>query len=137
MAKKRVKNLFFQALILSIVAVFAVDFLFHYFFSSPMETTYYFLAKFALFFAYSFLFLKYYKMNKKWEFYMVVLAGAIVSLIFGAYYNIFPAIFHYSPFGISLAGLTFLRMGEFGTGLAFGIVHTSAFVVGYYVNKRL
>jgi hypothetical protein len=55
--------------------------------------------------------------------------------LWGIYYNILPPIFDYYPFGIALAGLCFLGMGLFGTGLAFGTIHTVAFIGGYYSAK--
>ena len=46
------------------------------------------------------------------------------------YYNVLPAVFNYYPFGITLAGLTFLGMGLLGTGIVFGTVHAFAFYLG-------
>ncbi len=73
---------------------------------------------------------------KKHEFLKVLVGGIVISSLWGTYYNILPAIFDFYPFGISLRDLTFLGMGLFGTGLAFGTVHTIAFLGGYYVSKE-
>ncbi|KKR47072.1 MAG: hypothetical protein UT80_C0011G0003 [Parcubacteria group bacterium GW2011_GWC1_40_13] len=83
---------------------------------------------------FSIIFLLTLNLNKN-EFIKVAVGGISVSLLWGMYYNILPAIFDYYPFGISLRGLTFLGMGLFGTGLAFGTVHTLAFIGGYYSSK--
>jgi hypothetical protein len=71
------------------------------------------------------------------DFWRVMIGGIIVASLWGMYYNVLPLIFDYYPFGIPLRGLTFLGMGIFGTGLAFGIVHTLAFVGGYYATKPI
>jgi hypothetical protein len=39
------------------------------------------------------------------------------------------------PFGIPLYQLKFLGMGLLGTGVAFGIVHTLAYIVGFYAGE--
>jgi hypothetical protein len=63
---------------------------------------------------------------------IVLGAGVVVASLWGMYYNVLPALFDYYPYGISLRGLSFLGMGLVGTGIAFGVVHTAAFVAGYY-----
>lgn len=122
--------------VISDVGVFGVDYVSHLLFSSPMETLPYFWAKAMLYFAFSLIFLSLVKQDRR-TFKNAVIAGIVVALIWGAYYNILPEIFHYYPFGLALYGLTFLGMGLLGTGLAFGIVHTLAFVSGYYVAQRI
>ena len=125
-----------SSLIISIIGVFVIDYFSHLLFSNPMETTTYFLGKMTLYFIFSILFLSIFNLQKN-EFRKVLIAGITVALIWGAYYNILPAIFDYYPFGIALKGLSFLGMGLLGTGLAFGIVHTLAFVGGYYINRSI
>lgn len=125
-----------SSLMISIIGVFVVDYFSHLFFSNPMETIGYFIAKMVLYFIFSIAFLLIFNL-KKYEFVKVLVAGIIVALIWGAYYNILPIVFNYSPFGIALRGLTFLGMGILGTGLAFGIVHALAFLGGYYITKLL
>lgn len=123
-----------NSLLISAIAVFVIDYFSHLLFSNPMETMPYFIAKMAVYFVFSIIFLSAVNLEKN-EFIKIVVAGVVVSLLWGAYYNIFPIIFDYYPFGISLRGLTFLGMGLFETGLAFGIVHTFAFIGGYYASK--
>lgn len=123
-----------QPLLISVIGVFAIDYLSHLVFSNPMETPPYFMTKFTFYFVFSSIFLSIFNVNKK-EFIKVFFAGIVISLIWGAYYNIFPLLFGYYPLGISLRGLTFMGMGFLGTGLAFGIVHILAFVGGYYSSK--
>ena len=123
-----------QSFLISFIGVFVIDYFSHLLFSNPMETMPYFLAKMALYFIFSIIFLLTLNLNKN-EFIKVAVGGISVSLLWGMYYNILPAIFDYYPFGISLRGLTFLGMGLFGTGLAFGTVHTLAFIGGYYSSK--
>jgi len=123
-----------MAVIISAVGVFVIDYFFHLLFSEPMETPAYFLAKMALFLLFSIIFLNVFNLENR-ELKKVILAGITVSLIWGAYYNILPAVFDFYPFGIPLRGLTFLGMGILGTGIAFGTVHTAAFVGGYYFSK--
>ena len=125
-----------RSLLVSLSGVFVVDYFFHLFFSDPMETLPYFMAKATLYFVFSVIFLLIIKLDKN-EFLKVAIGGAIVASIWGAYYNILPTIFDYYPFGISLRGLTFLGMGFFGTGLAFGAVHTLAFICGHYFSKSI
>lgn len=125
-----------RSLLIAIVGVFGIDYFSHLLFSNPMETLPYFLAKMALYFVFSLIFLSLFNLAEK-EFMKVTFAGVTVALLWGAYYNILPTIFDYYPFGISLRGLTFLGMGLFGTGLAFGIVHTLAFIGGYYASKAV
>lgn len=132
--KKNYLKIIIGSILIAIIGVFVVDYFSHLLFSNPMETLPYFMAKSALYFAFSVVFLSIFNLEKR-EFIKVLVAGISVSLLWGMYYNILPAIFDYYPFGISLRGLTFLGMGLFGTGLAFGTVHTLAFMGGYYSAK--
>ena len=125
-----------KSIVISVIGVFVIDYLSHLLFSSPMETIPYFLAKLTLYFVFSIIFLRFINVDKR-EFIRVCVAGVVVSLLWGTYYNILPTIFDYYPFGIPLEGLTFLGMGLIGTGLAFGIVHTAAFIGGYYSSNFL
>lgn len=125
-----------KSLLISFIGVFVIDYFSHLSFSNPVETAPYFVAKLTLYFVFSILFLRVADVSKR-EFTKVCLAGVVVSLLWGTYYNILPAIFDYYPFGIPLEGLTFLGMGLVGTGLAFGIVHTVAFIGGYYASRVL
>src|SRR3989338_6216692 len=99
-----------QSFLISFIGVFVIDYFSHLLFSNPMETMSYFAAKMTLYFVFSILFLSIFNFKKN-EFVKVLAAGIVVSLLWGAYYNILPAVFHYYPFGISLQGLTFLGMG--------------------------
>lgn len=132
--KRNYLKIIVSSLLISVIGVFGVDYFFHLFFSNPMETLSYFLAKMTLYFVFSIAFLFFFNLKKQ-QFLKVFIAGIVVSLIWGTYYNILPAIFDYYPFGIPLNGLTFLGMGLIGTGIAFGAVHTLAFVIGYYLPK--
>lgn len=133
---KNYLKIVFNSILIAIVGVFVIDYFSHLLFSNPMETTGYFIGKMSFYIVFSILFLSIFNLQKN-EFRKVLIAGITVALIWGTYYNILPAIFDYYPRGISLAGLSFLGMGLFGTGLAFGIVHTLAFVGGYYVNRSI
>lgn len=132
--KKSYVKIVISSLLISIVGVYGIDYFSHLLFSNPMETLPYFIAKFVLYLVFSILFLSFIDVSKK-EFIKVVIGGIIVASIFGIYYNILPLVFDFYPAGISLSGLTFLGMGLFGTGLAFGTVHTLAFMGGYYFSK--
>lgn len=123
-----------SSLIISVVGVFVIDYFSHLLFSNPMETVPYFIAKAIIYFIFSIVFLSVMNLEKN-EFIKVIIGGIVVASIFGIYYNILPLIFDFYPSGISLSGLTFLGMGLFGTGFAFGTVHTLAFVGGYYFSK--
>ena len=125
-----------SSLLISIIGVFVIDYFSHLLFSNPMETVPYFIAKAVAYFIFSILFLSFINLEKR-EFIKVAFGGIIVASLWGMYYNVFPALFYYYPFGISLRGLTFLGMGLFGTGLAFGTVHVLAFVGGYYFSKLI
>ena len=125
-----------NSLLIAAIGVFVIDYFSHLFFSSPMETLGYFFIKFVFYFLFSLIFL-YWLNLRKGEFIKVLVGGIVITSIFGLYYNVFPNIFDYYPLGISLRGLSFLGMGVFGTGLAFGIVHTVAFVGGYYISKKI
>ncbi len=125
-----------KSLTIAVIGVFVVDYFSHLLFSDPMETLPYFLAKMVLYFIFSIAFLSFLDRQNK-EFLKVSIGGIIVATLWGMYYNVLPPLFDYYPFGISLYGLTFLGMGLFGTGLAFGIVHTLAFISGYYSAKFL
>ena len=125
-----------SALLIAVVGVFGVDYFSHLLFSSPMETVPYFLSKFVLYLVFSVTFLSLFKLQNH-EFGTVAGAGVVVATLWGMYYNVLPLLFGYYPFGIPLQGLTFLGMGLLGTGVAFGIVHTLSFVVGYYVATYL
>jgi len=130
------KTIIIRSFLISIIGVFVIDYLSHLLFSNPMETMPYFLAKLTLYIIFSILFLSFINLQKN-EPIKVLLGGIAVSLLWGTYYNILPTLFDYYPFGIPLAGLTFLGMGILGTGLAFGIVHTIAFIGGYYSSKLI
>lgn len=134
--KKNYITIMVSSVIISTVGVYVIDYFSHLLFSNPMETMPYFLAKLTLYFVFSILFLSFINVSKK-EFIKVATAGIVVSSLWGMYYNIFPLIFDYYPFGISLGGLTFMGMGLLGTGFAFGFVHTLAFIAGYYSSKLL
>lgn len=129
-----------NSIMIAVIGVMGIDYISHQLFSNPMETFEYFLAKMALYFIFSFIFLSFFDLNNK-RFFKVISAGITVSLIWGFYYNVLPLVLDkffnidFYPFGIPLFGLTFLGMGLLGTGLAFGIVHTFAFIVGYYVSR--
>ncbi len=129
-----------NSIMIATIGVMGVDYASHLLFSNPMETLEYFLAKMVLYFIFSFIFLCFFDLDNK-RLFRVVVAGILVSFTWGFYYNILPVIMYkffniyFYPFGIALIGLTFLGMGIFGTGLAFGIVHTIAFVVGYYISR--
>jgi hypothetical protein len=123
-----------KSLLIAAIGVLVIDYFFHLFFSNPMETPPYFMAKMTLYFVFSLIFLSNFNLDAR-EFLKVAVAGIIVASTWGIYYNILPAIFDFYPFGIPLAGLTFLGMGLFGTGVAFGIVHVLAFIGGYYSVK--
>ncbi|KKT26519.1 MAG: hypothetical protein UW11_C0010G0009 [Parcubacteria group bacterium GW2011_GWA2_43_9b] len=125
-----------RSLSLSLFGVFVIDYFSHLLFSSPMETPDYFMAKAVFYFVFSIIFLSVLKLEEN-EFIKVAIGGVVVASLWGAYYNVLPAIFDYYPFGISLRGLTFLGLGLFGAGLAFGIVHTIAFFGGYYFSKLI
>src|SRR3989344_2356799 len=115
-----------SSILISTIGVFGIDYFSHLLFFNPMETLSYFFAKMTFYFVFSILFLSLFNLKKK-EFIKIIIAGIVVSFIWGSYYNVFPAIFDYYPWGISLSGLSFLGMGLVGTGLAFGTVHTLAF----------
>jgi hypothetical protein len=125
-----------RALLIAVIGVGVIDYFSHLLFSNPMETTSYFLAKMTLYFVFSLIVLYYFKFQGH-EFWKVTLAGVIVALMWGTYYNILPVIFDFYPFGIPLRDLSFWGMGLLGTGLAFGIVHTLAFMGGYYATKKI
>lgn len=133
--EKNYAKIILSSLSVSVVGVFVVDYFSHLLFSSPMETIPYFWAKATVYFVFSLIFLSVVQLEKN-EFIKVAAGGVIVASLWGMYYNVFPLIFDYYPYGISLSGLTFLGMGILGTGIAFGIVHALAFVGGYYLSKR-
>lgn len=139
---KNYPKIVLRSFLLAIVAVFVIDYFSHLLFSNPMETLPYFLAKLVLYFVCAIIFLSIFDLKSK-EFTKVILTGVVVSLLWGFYYNIIPFIMDrffnidFYPFGIALGGITFLGMGLFGTGLAFGVVHTLAFIGGYYSTKPL
>jgi hypothetical protein len=140
--KKNYLKVVIQSVLISLIGVYVIDYFSHLLFSSPMETPPYFMAKTALYFVFSIIFLSFFEIGKK-EFIKVVIAGIIVSSLWGFYYNILPYIMdtffkiNFYPYGVALKGLTFLGMGLFGTGLAFGIVHTLAFIGGYYSSNLI
>jgi len=123
-----------NAVLLAVIGVMGIDYISHLLFSNPMETPAYFLAKMTLYFVCAVIFLSFFNLNKR-QFLKVLIASIIVASMWGIYYNILPVLFDFYPFGIPLAGLSFLGMGLLGTGLAFGIVHTVAFMGGYYISR--
>ena len=131
---KNYLKIIIASVLISAIGVLVIDYFSHLLFSSPMETTAYFMTKMVFYLLFSIILLSVFNPKEK-EFIKVSSAGITIALIWGAYYNVLPSIFNYYPFGISLYGLTFLGMGTFGTGLAFGIVHTLAFIGGYYSAK--
>ena len=135
MEKKYIK-IAINSLLISIIGVFVIDYFSHLLFSNPMETVPYFIAKATVYFIFSIIFLSVINLEKN-EFIKVAIGGIVVASLWGMYYNVFPSLLNYYPFGIALRGLTFLGMGLFGTGLAFGTIHTLAFVGGYYFSKLI
>ena len=140
--KRNYARITINSLMIAVIGVYGIDYISHLLFSNPMETIPYFLAKMTLYFVFSFIFLCYIDSPKN-IFVRVLLSGIGVALIWGFYYNILPIIMDkffgidFYPFGISLIGLSFLGMSLMGTGLAFGTVHTLAFVGGYYISKYI
>ena len=125
---------FVRSIVIAIIGVFVIDYFSHLLFSNPMETTEYFYAKCLAYFIYSMIVLS--TVNyKKSELLRVVISGVVIASLWGIYYNVLPEILDYYPQGIALAGLSFLGVGILGTGIAFGTVHTVAFVGGYYCSK--
>lgn len=129
-------KLIISSVLIAVVGVFVIDYLSHFLFSNPMETIGYFIGKMSLYFIFSIIFLSIVKLDKR-EFIKVAVGGIIVASLWGMYYNVLPVIFAYYPTGIALNGLSFLGMGLLGTGIAFGIVHTVAFIGGYYINRSI
>lgn len=125
-----------RSMLIAVIGVFVIDYFSHLLFSDPMETLSYFLAKMTFYIIFSFIFLSVFDLNKN-EFIKVLIGGVAISSLWGMYYNVLPLVFDYYPFGISLEGLSFLGMGILGTGLAFGAVHTLAFISGYYSSKKV
>jgi hypothetical protein len=132
--KRNYLKILLGSILIPLIGVLVIDYFSHLFFSDPMETLPYFLAKMAFYFIFSLIFLAIFNPEKN-EFLKVAGAGIAVALIWGAYYNVLPWLFDYYPYGITLEGLTFWGMGILGTGLAFGVVHTLAFIGGYYASK--
>ena len=124
-----------ESILIAVIGVFVIDYFSHKFFSNPMETISYFIAKVVFYIIFSFLFL-FIELKRK-KFIKLLIGGIIVASLWGIYYNILPTLFDYYPFGISLEGLTFLGMGILGTGMAFGIVHILAFIGGYYTSNLI
>ena len=122
--------------ILAVVAII-FDYIIHRTLTSPMETTGYFIAKFLFFFALAIIILTFYPRKGTREFRYVIITGIVVALLWGAYYNILPALIGYTPFGIPLIGLTFLNYTGFMSGLLFGATHVAAWMIGYYTAKRM
>jgi len=133
---KKFFRVFVSSLLIALVGVFVIDYFSHLLFSSPMETTGYFWGKASVYFVFSFIFLYVIHLEKR-EFWKVLAGGIIVASLWGMYYNVFPLFIDYYPTGISLNGLSFLGMGILGTGLAFGTVHTFAFIGGYFTARVL
>lgn len=137
--KKNYLKIILSSLLITGVGVFVIDYFSHLAFSDPMETVPYFLTKAAVYFVFSILFLSFIELESR-RFLKVFIAGIIVAFMWGFYYNILPAVMDsvfnidFYPFGIALDGLNFFGMGIFGTGFAFGVVHTAAFVGGYYMT---
>lgn len=138
--KKNYLKIVLNAIIISVLGVYVIDYFSHLLFSTPMETLPYFIAKFTLYFVFSILFLLFVDVSKK-EFTKVTVAGILVASTWGFYYNILPIIMdkvfgiYFYPFGIALSGISFLGTGLFVTGVAFGITHILAFIGGYYSTK--
>ena len=132
--KKDYLKIFISAVLISVIGVFIIDYFSHLLFSEPMETLGYFIAKAVAYFIFSLIFLAIFNLDKN-KLVKIIAAGIVVASLWGMYYNIFPLIFEYYPFGIALNGLTFLGTGIFWTGLAFGLVHVLAFIVGYYASE--
>ena len=63
-----------RALTIAVVGVFGIDYFSHLFFSNPMETTPYFLAKMFLFAVFAIVFLSFFKLRKD-EFTKVLIGG--------------------------------------------------------------
>ncbi|MFA6973424.1 MAG: hypothetical protein WC238_01615 [Parcubacteria group bacterium] len=123
-----------KASIITAVGVYVVDYFSHLLFSDPMETLPYFMAKATWYFVFSVVFLSVLNLDKR-ETIKVIIGAIIVASVWGAYYNILPALFDFYPFGLTLSGINFLGMGILGSGVAFGSVHIFAFIGGYYATK--
>lgn len=126
-------NIILASLVTALIAVFLIDFPFHYLISSPQEEISYYLMKFAVYFLYSVIFFKFYKITKR----SLIIASLIVSLVWGAYYNVLPSILGYSPYGIALTGISVLGRGVFVSGLLFGLIHMLAYYVGVRAAQKV
>lgn len=131
---KKIKKVFWGALIISIIGI-VIDIIVHTFLTTPNETTAYFITKFVFFFIASLIFLSVYS---KQSYIQIIITGILVSALWGAYYNVFPSILGYVPYGIALSGVKFnFTDNNFLSGLLFGITHAGGFIIGALANKRI
>ena len=123
-----------KSLILASVAL-AIDFIFHYFYSSPMETLTYFLVKFVLVFLIG---LWVFKKNTVTS---LVIGTVVFVAIFAGYYRVWEFLYGYS-FGyrvpdIILGGkvVSWEEMPSIVT-LIWAIIHGTAFgIPAYFIHK--
>lgn len=136
------------SVLIAVFGVYVVDYPFHLFLSTPMENITYFIAKDTLYTVYSFVFL--YLASRTdgihidlttYRLWKIFLGGFVVAGLWGIWYNVLPWLLEvtlkidFYPFGIPVSGLSVLGQGLIFTGVAFGIVHTVAWMVGYYFTR--
>lgn len=111
-----------------------LDFFIHLTLTIEMENAGYFGTKFILFFIVAFIFFLLFKPT----FFKIIILAIIASGLFGIYYNILPAIFDFTPFGIPLSELRFIGLEESGiilTGFLFGLTHIISVIIGASVGS--
>lgn len=133
------KDIFKKSLIVGLVTV-SVDFLFHYFFTNPMESFTYFVIKFLLaFFVATGMFnWVYYQLNLGKRKIIVLISALIFSTLMSIYYRAWELIEAQAPFGARAPDIVgILRSDLLAFSGTWWLAHALFFAVGVLLVERL
>ena len=123
-----------KAGIVALIAV-GIDFIFHFFFTSPMESFQYFVVKALVVFVVAFFMFK-----KSVDLKRALTFSTIFVIIFGVYYRLTEVVegngwlsrvpdIHLGTFSVTSAD-------PLMAGLVWGLFHGSFFLIGWYISQR-
>lgn len=130
-----------QSILIASMAIL-LDYLFHRYYSMPMETVYYFFIKFFVIYYVSYYLLEKFENKKYFGIKSEYLASIIFALIFSIYYRFIEYI-QGNYFGSRVPDV--LLFGQIFTfeqnylllTLIWGIVHAGAFFISYKISKEV
>ena len=128
------KNL--QSVVIIALVSIGLDFLLHYFFTSPMESFEYFMVKLILVLVVAFFMFK-----KNVDVKRALWFAAIFVVLFGIYYRLTEVLEGNGWLSrvpdIHLGALNITSTNPFMSALVWGLFHGSFFMIGYFISREV